>query len=221
MQLPATPAALSRRPAPVAIKAPFVTQLPRRNIMIIHPNVYPSAGISGRRIVAAATAVGLALSLTGSAGAATYSTSPGKNSAFEASTADPLTVYSSKLTATIVKGKKGTVLAMEAGYTDGPYGPIGGVRAIAIGVTVNGIAVQPNPAAVEQHTVDCGMTDTPPAICTVVGTFWFDIDAAELANPGMFVGQPLTVVLSAGDVSGGAFPANPMDSSLSVRVQKK
>jgi hypothetical protein len=174
-----------------------------------------------RRGFAAATALGLVLSFANSGAAATYSTSPGKNAAFEASTAVPLTVYGSKLTATIEKGKKRTVLAIEAGYTDGPYGPIGGVRAIAIGVTVNGIAVQPNPASAEQHVADCGLTDTPPATCTVVGTFWFDMDAAELANPGVFVGQPLTVVLSAGDVSGGAFPANPMDASLSVRAQKK
>jgi hypothetical protein len=180
-----------------------------------------SARTNRRRGVVVSTALGLVLSLTGSGVAATYSTSPGKNAAFEASTADPLTVYGPKLTATIVKGKRGTVLAIDAAYTDGPYGPIGGVRVIGLGVTVNGVAVQPNPATAEQYVADCGSNDTPPAVCNLAGTFWFDIDAAELANPGTFVGQPLTVVMSGGDVSGGAFPANPMDSSLTVRVQKK
>jgi len=173
------------------------------------------------RKTCAAAAIGLVLGLATSGVAATYSTSPGKNSAFEASTAEVLTTYASKLTATIVKGKKKTVLAIEASYTDGPYSPIYGVRVLGLGVTVNGVAVQPNPASPEQHVIDCGLSDTPPATCTVVGTFWFDLDAAELANPGVFVGQPLTVVMSAGHLGAGPPPANLMDSSLSVRVQKK
>lgn len=189
--------------------------------MTVHLPSCPSVRASKHRGFALVTALGIVLSLTTTGLAATYSTSPGKNSAFEASTGEALTVYGSKLTATIAKGKKKTVLAIEAGFTDGPYSPIYGVRVLGIGVAVNGVPVQPNPAAAEQNVIDCGLTDTPPATCGVVGTFWFDIDAAELANPGMFVGQPLTVILSAGDVSGGPFPANPMDASLSVRVQKE
>jgi hypothetical protein len=184
-----------------------------------------SAGISARRSLAAATALGLVLGLVlglaTTATAVNYSTSPGKNAAFEASTSDVLTVYLPKLTATIEKGKRRTVLAIEAAYTDGPYGPIYGVRALGLGVTVNGVAVQPNSAATQQNVIDCGLVDTPPAGCTIVGTFWLDIDAAELANPGVFVGQPLSIVMSAGHVGGGPPPANPMDASLSVRVQKK
>jgi hypothetical protein len=180
-----------------------------------------SAGTTARRGLAAATALGLVLGLATTGAATNYSTSPGKNSAFESSTNNPLTVYLPKLTATIAKGKKKTVLAIDAAYTDGPYGPIYGVRALGLGVTVNGIAVQPNPAATEQNVIDCGLVDTPPAGCTIVGTFWLDIDAAELANPGVFVGQPLTVVMSAGHIGAGPPPANPMDASLSVRVHKK
>lgn len=179
------------------------------------------AGNQARRGLIVTAALGFVLGLATTAAAVDYSTSPGKNSAFEASTGNVLTNYASKLTATIAKGKKKTVLAIDAGYTDGPYSPIYGVRALGIGVTVNGVAVQPNPAATEQHVIDCGLGDTPPATCSVVGTFWFDIDAAELANPGVFVGQPLTVVLSAGHVGAGPPPPNPMDASLSVRVQKK
>jgi hypothetical protein len=180
-----------------------------------------SAGTTARRGLAAATALGLVLGLATTGAATNSSTSPGKNSAFESSTNNPLTVYLPKLTATIAKGKKKTVLAIDAAYTDGPYGPIYGVRALGLGVTVNGIAVQPNPAATEQNVIDCGLVDTPPAGCTIVGTFWLDIDAAELANPGVFVGQPLTVVMSAGHIGAGPPPANPMDASLSVRVHKK
>jgi hypothetical protein len=180
-----------------------------------------SACTTARRGLAAVTALGLVVGLATTAAAVNYSTSPGKNAAFEASTGNPLTVYLPKLTATIEKGKKRTVLAIEAGYTDGPYAPIYGVRALGLGVTVNGIAIQPNPAAAEQNVIDCGLTDTAPAACTIVGTFWLDIDAAELANPGVFVGQPLSIVMSAGHVGGGPPPPNPMDATLSVRVQKK
>jgi hypothetical protein len=180
-----------------------------------------SARTTARRCIAAATGFGLVLGLATTSVAVNYSTSPGKNSAFESSTGDALTVYAPKLTATIAKGKKKTVLAIEGAYTDGPYGPVYGVRALAIGVTVNGINVQPNPASAQQNVIDCGLVDTPPAGCTIVGTFWLDIDAAELANPGMFVGQPLTIVMSTGHIGAGPPPANPMDASLSVRVQKK
>jgi hypothetical protein len=183
--------------------------------------VYPSTSNTARHSLAITTAIGLVLGLAAVSTATDYSTSPGKNAAFEAATGNVLTVYAPKLTGTIAKGKRNTVLAIEAAYTDGPYSPIYGVRALGLGVTVNGVAVQPNPAAAEQHVIDCGLTDTPPATCTVVGTFWFDIDAAELANPGVFVGQPLTVVMSAGHVGAGAPPANPMDATLTVRVQKK
>jgi hypothetical protein len=180
-----------------------------------------SAGTTVRRSLAAAAALGLVVGLATTAAAVNYSTSPGKNAAFEAATGNVLTVYLPKLTATIEKGKKRTVLAIEAGYTDGPYAPIYGVRSLGLGVTVNGVAIQPNPASAQQNVIDCGLTDTAPAACTIVGTFWLDIDAAEAANPGVFVGQPLSIVMSAGHVGGGPPPANPMDATLTVRVQKK
>ena len=31
--------------------------------------------------------------------------------------------------------------------------------------------------------------------CTLTATWWLDLDAAEVANPGVFINQPLTVTL--------------------------
>jgi hypothetical protein len=170
--------------------------------------------------IAAAAVLALALSPAGLASAA--STSPGKTSAFESSSG-VMTTFSPKPAAIIAKGKRKTVLAIEASYSDGASYPTApGIRVLGMIVTVNGIQAQPNPFSAYQYLTDCGFYDTPTIACSVTGTFWFDIDAAELANPGMFVGQPLNVVLTAGDLTAGALVGViPMDTSLTVRVTKK
>ena len=188
--------------------------------------IHLSGSNTARRGLAAATALGLVLGLATTASAVNYSTSPGKNSAFEASTGNPLTAAgTTQLTATIEKGKKKTVIAVEATYGDGPYIPTSvQKRALAMNVTVNGVTMHPDPAASYQYVIDCGwaMGSGPPAACFTTGTFWLDIDAAELANPGVFVGQPLSIVLTAGDVAASPLiGVTPMDASLSVRVTKK
>lgn len=171
--------------------------------------------------VAALLTAALSLSTVGMAFADT--TSPGKNSAFASSTGVPLNFFDSKLTATIEKGKRRTVLAIEASYTDGAYFPTpAAMRVLGLLVRVNGVTAQPNPSANYQYYEECGFYDTDTVACAVTGTFWFDIDAAELANPGAFVGQPLVVDLIAGDLAGGTLVGiTPMDAALSVRVQRK
>jgi len=52
--------------------------------------------------------------------------------------------------------------------------------------------------------------------------WWLDIDAAETANPGVFVNQPLTITLLGGDLTNGTLVGvQPMDISLSAIVVKK
>jgi hypothetical protein len=178
-----------------------------------------------RRGTAAVTALGLVLGLATTASAVNYSTGPGKNSAFEASTGNPLTTLAPQLTGVIVKGKKKTIIAVEASYTDGPYTPTAQVdRILGMNATVNGVVMKPQPSTAYQYVIDCGFAAgmVTPACCTTTGHFWLDIDEAELANPGMFVGQQLNVVLSAGDLSAGALVGvQPMDATMSVRVTKK
>ncbi len=154
------------------------------------------------------------------------STSPGKASAFESMTGVPLAGGSVPLlVATIAKGKKKTVLKVEAMYTDGPYDPSPTTtRVLGLEVTVNGVRVNPSTGGVPAQGVvsDCGFAAPPPTTCTAIGTWWLDIDAAETANPGMFVNQPLTVTLAGGDLAGGGLVGvQLMDVSLSAIVVKK
>jgi hypothetical protein len=163
--------------------------------------------------------------LVGSAAAPTFaaSTSPGKASVFASSTGVPLAPgFSPLLAATIVKGKKKTVLAVTAMYTDGPYAPTPVVkRVLGLSVSVNGVLMQPS-GSPQGAVIDCGFANPPPSACAVSGTWWLDIDAAETANPGVFYGQPLVITLTGGDLSGGVLiGVQSMDASLSAVVQKK
>jgi hypothetical protein len=185
--------------------------------------IFPrSTDIERRRGFLAVIALALALSLsTGLAHAGT--TSPGKNSVFVSAAGVPMTSFSTTLSGTIAKGRRGTVLAIEASYSDAASYPTPATtRVLGTIVRVNGVGTQPNPLASFMFLNDCGYTDTAPVACSVTGTYWLDIDAAEIANPGQFVGQPLVVELIAGDLTNGALVGvTPMDASLSVRVQKK
>lgn len=181
------------------------------------------SGAGRRGVLGTATVAALVLGIWTAGAASAASTSPGKNSAFESSTGVLLNTYGNKLTATIAKGRKKTVLAIEASYSDGASYPTPvGMRVLGMQVLVNGVTAQPNPSGFYQYLTDCGYVDNDPVACTVTGTFWIDIDAAELANPGLFVGQPLVVNLVAGDLAAGSLVGiTPMDASLTVRVQKK
>lgn len=138
-------------------------------------------------------------------------TSPGKNSAFASVSFMMLPAYSSPLlTATIEKGKKKTVLEIVTTLSATPAAPV----TLASNVTVNGIQAQPGLWTVAQ---DCSANAALG--CQLTDVRWIDVDAAEAANPGMFVGQPLVV-----NFTGGAFMAGIGSNSaatLAVRVQKK
>jgi hypothetical protein len=188
----------------------------------MNSNRFHSPNARGRRCFATAAVLAIASSLLAAGVGSAASVSPGKRAAFASSTG-LLTTYQVQASAQIEKGKRGTVLAIEATYADGAsYPTAAGMRVLGMTLTVNGVTAQPNPFSAYQFLTDCGYVDTDPIACSVTGTFWIDIDAAELANPGMFVGQPLTVNLMAGDLAAGALVGIvPMDTALTVRVQKK
>jgi hypothetical protein len=187
----------------------------------------PSTPTRGRRGRTAATLLALVFGFSTTGVVSAASTSPGKNSAFVSTTGVLRYFFTdeAKSTATIEKGKKKTVLAIEATLSDGvSYPTPSAIRVLGILVRVNGVTAWPNPNASYQYYTDCGFDgDVAPVACSVSGTFWFDVDAAELANPGQFVGQPLVVELTAGDLPGGGalVGVTQVDTSLSVRVQKK
>ena len=136
------------------------------------------------------------------------STSPGRYSAFESATVNPIPVPpATLLTATIAKGKKKNVIAVEAMLT-ASNGP---ALKFTIRPTVNGVAMEPGGAAAQ-----AGCSASVP--CTATGTWWLDLDAAELANPGIFVGRLLTITLLGGEESGASIDGHV---TMTVRMERK
>jgi hypothetical protein len=147
-------------------------------------------------------------------------TSPGKNSVFVSassltlpSTGDDSTL----LTATITKGKKKTVVAIEGMLTK--IGSLTGPRIERIWPTINGILVEPG----ESGEPDVAQVNCPTInltlFCTITGTWWLDIDAAEAANPGMFIGKALTIRLMGEEITLNG--DSSLAATLTARVQKK
>jgi hypothetical protein len=162
------------------------------------------------RTLATLVFAGILLSLS----AASAQPSPGKSSAFafgdDVVLPDGPTGEATLASAVITKGKKRHALAitaaMQVNTSVGPALP-------SLRVEVNGV-----PAVGPTVGLDCKNENL---ICPLSGSWWLDLDAAEAANPGVFVGEPLTV-----DLIGGAntyVPPIPSqaDVSLSVLMVKR
>jgi hypothetical protein len=149
-------------------------------------------------------------------------TSPGVNSVFVSSSGLGLptsTGPTTLLTGTITKGKHRTVVAIEGMLTT--IGSNQGQRVDQIWPTINGVIVEPKFGG-EPHVaeVNCPtMTFPSTSFCTTTGTWWLDIDAAEAANPGMFIGKALTITLMGAETTGNGDSA--LSATLTARVQKK
>jgi hypothetical protein len=122
--------------------------------------------------------------------------------------------------ATLAKGAKKKVIVVEATMTSGIPGPLPMVLSML--ADVNGVLMEPtgNPLGV---VTDCGGTALGPLPlmfgCTLSATFWLDLDQAETASPGTFIGMPLTVKLNGGDVAGVG--GKPVLVSMAVRQEAK
>jgi len=127
------------------------------------------------------------------------------------------------MVATLKKGKPKRVVVVEAMMKTGVASP-GFPVTLNMFPDVNGVLMEPDasggvggPGPLE----DCGgFGINPPAFsCTLTGTWWLDLDAAEAANPGVFINQPLAVTLRGGDFAGMGLI--PVDVTMSVRLEKK
>jgi hypothetical protein len=161
-----------------------------------------------RRLVTLALAAVVAT--LGSVPSAADSTSPGKESAFESASITPLPVGDTGvlLTASLVKGKKKRVLAIHATLATNT----GAMGVLHLLPNVNGVAVQ--------GTTLNEPCDPSLAHCTVSGSWWLDLDAAEAANPDVFVGEPLAIELVGGLLAGGDSDASGT-VTMSVQMLKK
>jgi len=152
---------------------------------------------------------------------------PPKSTRWVSATAVPLAPFGGNvLTADLRKGAKKSVLEVDGMLTDGPITPVGLSRVFALGVSVNGLPMQPAVAPGSFEAIsDCGgYTDTPTGdtvnarACTVTGHWWLDMD--DPANVAL-LGVPLTVTLVGGDLIAGPELGAPVDMSLRVRQVKK
>lgn len=122
--------------------------------------------------------------------------------------------------ATLKKGQKKRVVVVEATMISGVVGPLPMVLSMA--ATLNGVLMEPlgNPWGVATDCGGTGMTPLPVmANCTLSATFWLDLDQAETASPGTFIGKPLIVTLMGGDAAGVG--GKPVLVSMAVRQEQK
>ena len=135
-------------------------------------------------------------------------TSPGKTAVYVSAIGAALDNGAGfNISGTIQKGKKKRVLEVDLMATDGT----GANPAVGVLPTVNGVAMEPNGSFFAVADCNAGY------ICTVSSHWWIDLDAAETANPGMFINQPLNIV---GNVISNA-STSTADVSLRARMQKK
>jgi hypothetical protein len=111
------------------------------------------------------------------------------------------------VTAAIERGRPHRVLMVQAMLLfEGLIPPITGTPVIDARPSVNGTDIEPSGAATSFGRTHFSMVQQCPALtaCTITGMFWLDLDAAEIANNGMFLEKPLDITLS-GEVcnSGG------------------
>jgi len=141
------------------------------------------------------------------------SASPGKNAAYASANgfvADA--AFDPAVSVTLEKGKRKRVLEVFGSVTD-----FDGGADLALVPRVNGLSVMEPmrlPAAV---TLQAGNLCDAGNACTASSEWWLDLDAAEAANPGVFVGQPLVVEL----LVSSPFVGETVDVSLRARLQKK
>ena len=128
--------------------------------------------------------------------AADATTSPGKTSVFVAHQSSGYAdiCCQVKLNATINRGRRHEVLRI-----DGTFKAVNTFGCSPTDVDmfppqVNGIIV--NPDALGGWISAVAHCDPSVHVCpTITGTYWLDLDAAEAANPGMFIGKPLNITL--------------------------
>jgi len=112
---------------------------------------------------------------------------------------------------TLSRGTAHTVVRLDATIFVLGNGTIG---SLLVSPTVNGKIWDP------VYTGVVGACGTGQAMCTVTGTFWFDVDELEAQHPGQFVGQPLNIKVAGGALSGVGTGANYV-ATFSAEVVKK
>lgn len=127
------------------------------------------------------------------------------------------------LTASILKGKKKSMITVDASITSELYAPFA-PWTLSMGADINGIPMEPSGTYPFNFVQDCGSSAAigPHAGiaegCTVSGTFLLDMDA--LGNAGL-LNVPLTITLVAGSAANPFIAGIPVSATMAVRMEKK
>ena len=113
------------------------------------------------------------------------------------------------LTGTLAKGLKRNVLRIDTtvSFTTASAGTSD------VAMYVNGVIIKGGVLFGIDHGTSC-----PGGICAFSGSYWMDLDAAEVTNPGLFIGQPLVIQME-GNAPGGGVQA--FGASISAQLVKK
>ncbi len=116
------------------------------------------------------------------------------------------------LSGTLAKGSSRTQLRIETIFEW--FSLVGGGTA-TVHAAVNGIPVQSGIfGGTQWETERCAAS----AFCLRTASFWLDLDAAEAANPGTFLGQPLTITVEGQSLGQ---PGDSYTASFTADVVKK
>jgi hypothetical protein len=86
---------------------------------------------------------------------------------------------------------------------EGQLPPVTGPALISASPAVNGISIEPSGHGGTTHFSMAQQCPSNVTFCTVTGMFWLDLDAAENAHKGLFLGKPLNISLSGESCNGG------------------
>jgi len=145
-------------------------------------------------------------------------TSPGKNSVHVSANNLALPeafIEVVFLTGTLERGKRNRVLTVNAWFGSLAPGENAHIRP-----RVNGVSFEPTDDIGHGSGVAVNCPSTATFTCTASGSWWIDLDAAEAANPGQFIGQPLVVELLGATNQFTGVPG-PIVADMSARLEKK
>ncbi len=145
-------------------------------------------------------------------------TSPGKIAAYASTTSAQIKDFDTILSASLKRGKRHRVVEVDFSVTVPTAPSNGSLSGVAV---VNGLTIL-EPSKLETTITAVETCSTPLIPCLLNGHFWLDLDAAEAAHPGVFMGKPIVVEVQAQFVVNPTFiPTVSGDASIRLRMTRK
>jgi hypothetical protein len=96
-------------------------------------------------------------------------------------------------------------------------------KSVVLFPIVNGVSMEPTELGLITANNNCAPCNDAFCLrgCSTSGNFWLDLDKAEIEHPGVFMGQPLRVVLIARAFGNGGACKMLTSASMSATLLKK